>query len=146
MSIGSLSLQFAPLLPWTILAAAAIVALVLLGLCAWRRARGSLWRLLALAALFGALANPSIVQEDRNYLSNVAVVVVDDSESQAVAPRQTQTAWALGELEKRIKGIPGLELRIVHGGNDPGSEANDGGGTAFNFTLPFAESEADNVG
>ena len=129
MSIGSLSLQFAPLLPWTILAAAGIAAVALLGLCAWRRARGSLWRLLALVALFGALANPAIVQEDRNYLSNVAVMVVDDSESQSVPPRQSQTAWALGELEKRIKAIPGLELRIVHGGNDPASEANDGGGT-----------------
>ncbi len=85
--------------------------------------------LLALVALFGALANPSIVQEDRNYLSDVAVVVVDDSESQSVPPRQSQTAWALAELEKRIKTIPGLELRIVHGGNDPASEANDGGGT-----------------
>jgi hypothetical protein len=129
MSIGSLSLQFAPLLPWMILAGAAVLALLLLALSAWRRARGTHWRLLALAALLGALANPSVVQEDRNYLNNVAVVVVDDSESQAVPPRQAQTAWALGELEKRIKQIPGLELRIVHGGNDPASEATDGGGT-----------------
>ena len=129
MSIGSLSLQLAPLLPWMILAGAAALALVLLALSAWRRARGTLWRLLALTALVGALANPSVVQEDRNYLNDVAVVVVDDSESQAVPPRQPQTAWALAELEKRIKQIPGLELRIVHGGNDPASESSDGGGT-----------------
>jgi hypothetical protein len=129
MSIGSLSLQFAPLLPWTILAAAALVGAILLGFSFWRRAHGGLWRLLALVALLGALANPSVVQEDRNYLSDVAVVVVDDSESQAVPPRQAQTAWALAELQKRIKEIPGLELRIVHAGNDPASEASDGGGT-----------------
>ena len=129
MSIGSFSLQFAPLLPWPWLAAASVVAIGLLAFSFWRRARGSSWRLLALAAVLGALANPSAVQEDRNYLSDVAVVVVDDSESQNVPPRQAQTAAALAEVEKRIKDIPGLELRVIHGGNNPTSEASDGGGT-----------------
>jgi hypothetical protein len=129
MSIGSFSLQFAPLLPWPWLAAASVVAVGLLAFSFWRRARGSSWRLLALAAVLGALANPSAVQEDRNYLSDVAVVVVDDSESQNVPPRQAQTAAALAEVEKRIKDIPGLELRVIHGGNNPTSEASDGGGT-----------------
>jgi hypothetical protein len=129
MSIGSFSLQFAPLLPWPWLAAASVVAVGLLAFSFWRRARGSSWRLLALAAVLGALANPSAVQEDRTYLSDVAVVVVDDSESQNVPPRQAQTAAALAEVEKRIKDIPGLELRVIHGGNNPTSEASDGGGT-----------------
>jgi hypothetical protein len=129
MNIGSFSLQFAPLLPWPWLAAASVVAIGLLAFSFWRRARGSSWRLLALAAVLGALANPSAVQEDRNYLSDVAVVVVDDSESQNVPPRQAQTAAALAEVEKRIKNIPGLELRVIHGGNNPTSEASDGGGT-----------------
>ncbi len=129
MSIGSFSLQFAPLLPWPWLATASVIAIGLLAFSFWRRARGSSWRLLALAAVLGALANPSAVQEDRNYLSDVAVVVVDDSESQNVPPRQAQTAAALAEVEKRIKDIPGLELRVIHGGNNPTSEASDGGGT-----------------
>jgi len=46
-----------------------------------------------------------------------------------VPPRQAQTAAALAEVEKRIKDIPGLELRVIHGGNNPTSEASDGGGT-----------------
>ncbi len=129
MSIGTFSLQFAPLLPWVYLAVAAVVGAALLVFGFWRRARGSVWRLLALVALLGALANPSAVQEDRDYLSDVAVVVVDDSESQHVVPRQAQTAAALAEVEKQIKNIPGLELRVIHGGNDPASEAGDGGGT-----------------
>jgi len=129
MSIGSFSLQFAPLLPWPWLATASVIAIGLLAFSFWRRARGSSWRLLALAAVLGALANPSAVQEDRNYLSDVAVVVVDDSVSQNVPPRQAQTAAALAEVEKRIKDIPGLELRVIHGGNNPTSEASDGGGT-----------------
>ncbi len=135
MSIGSFSLQFAPLLPWPWLATASVIAIGLLAFSFWRRARGSSWRLLALAAVLGALANPSAVQEDRNYLSDVAVVVVDDSESQNVPPRQAQTAAALAEVEKRIKDIPGLELRVIHGGNNPTSEASDGGGTRLFSTL-----------
>ena len=103
MSIGSLSLQFAPLLPWIYLAAAAVAGAGLLAFSFWRRARGSLWRLLALIILLGALANPSAVQEDRNYLTDVAVVVVDDSESQHVPPRQAQTAAALADVEKQIR-------------------------------------------
>ena len=138
MSIGSLSLQFAPLLAWPYLIAASVAAAGLLAFGFWRRARGSLWRLLALGAILGALANPSAVQEDRNYLSDVAVVVVDDSESQNVPPRQAQTAAALAEVEKRIKNIPGLELRIVHAGNDPASEAGDGGGTRLFSALARA--------
>ncbi len=129
MSIGSFSLQFAPLLPWLWLAIAAALGVLLLALTFARRARGGLWRLAALVALLGALVNPSIVKEDRNYLTDVALVVVDDSESQNVPPRRSQTAWALAELEKRIKNIPGLELRVIHGGNDPASDASDGGGT-----------------
>src|ERR1700758_2990319 len=126
MTLGSFSLQFAPLLPWLWLTIAGALAIALLAVGFWRRARGSLWRLLACAALFAALANPTAVVEDRKYLNDVAVVVVDDSESQNVPPRQAQTAAALVEVEKRIKELPGVELRVIHGGGEPPSEASDG--------------------
>ncbi len=129
MSIGAFSLEFAPLLPWPWLLAGGLLALVLLAITFWRRARGGLWRLLAAAALLAALANPSAVREDRKYLSDVAVVVVDDSQSQNVPPRRQQTAAALAEVEKRIKAIPGLELRVIHAGDESPSDAADGGGT-----------------
>ncbi len=138
MSFGSLSIQFAPILPWPWLAAGGALALVLLAIAFWRRARGASWRLIACAALVAALANPSAVQEDRKYLNDVAVVVVDDSESQNIAPRREQTAAALAEVEKRIKAIPGLELRVVHAGNEPASEAADGGGTRLFSVLAKA--------
>src|SRR5215469_12617701 len=103
------------------------VALLAIGF--WRRARGSLWRLLACLALFAALVNPTAVVEDRKYLNDVAVVVVDDSESMNVPPRRAQTAAALAEVEKQIKQLPGVELRVIHGGGEPPNEASDGGGT-----------------
>ena len=141
MSFGTLSIEFAPLLPWPLLVAGGILAVILLAIAFWRRARGSLWRLIACAALLAALANPSAVREDRKYLNDVAVVVVDDSESQNVPPRREQTAAALAEVEKRIKAIPGLELRVIHAGNEPSSESVDGGGTRLFTALAKAISD-----
>src|SRR5262249_28851105 len=33
------------------------------------------------------------------------------------------------EVSKRIKAIPGLELRVIHAGNEPAGDAVNGGGT-----------------
>jgi hypothetical protein len=131
MNLGSLSIEFAPLLPWPWLLAGGACALGLVALVLLRRARGGLWRLIAFTALIAALANPSVVREDRKYLNEVAVVVVDDSESQNVPPRRQQTAAALAEVEKRIRAIPGLELRVIHAGKEPASEASNGGTRLF---------------
>ncbi len=131
MDLGSFSLEFAPLFPWPWLVAAGALALGLLALVFLRRARGGVWRLIAFVALLAALANPSAVREERKYLNEVAVVVVDGSESQNVPPRRQQTAAALIEVEKRIKAIPGLELRVIHAGNEPASEASNGGTRLF---------------
>ena len=129
LSIAGYSLAFAPMLPWPLLLAAGLLGATLIAIAFVRRARGGLLRLLALAALLGALADPSIVVEDRKYLNDVAVVVVDDSPSQLIAPRPRQTAAALAAVTKAIKALPGVELRVIHGGNEPPGEAADGGGT-----------------
>ncbi|HEX7199170.1 MAG TPA: hypothetical protein VF213_06815, partial [Dongiaceae bacterium] len=141
MSFGALSIEFAPLLPWPLLLAGGILALLLLAMSFLRRARGSLWRLLACIALLAALANPSAIREDRKYLNDVAVVVVDDSASQNVPPRRAQTAAALAEVEKRIKSIPGLELRVIHAGDEPASDTADGGGTRLFAALAKATAD-----
>src|SRR5215469_6873863 len=54
--------------------AAGLVALLLL-----RRSRGALLRALSLAALLLALSNPTLRQEERESLANIAIVVVDAS-------------------------------------------------------------------
>ena len=56
-------------------------------------------------------------------------------------PRREQTAAALAEVEKRIKAIPGLELRVIHAGNEPSSESVDGGGTRLFTALAKAISD-----
>ncbi|WP_448191439.1 hypothetical protein [Azospirillum sp. sgz301742] len=114
---GGNSIAFNPLLPWEwllpLFAAAALV--VLLGL--FRRARGALWRFLALAVLAIALINPSLVHEKRDPIKDVAVVVVDQSPSQNIGERRGRAERALSDLTDKLKRFDDLEVRVVRAGD-----------------------------
>ena len=107
------SIDFAPLIPmplfWVLLALAAL----LIGLLLFRRTRGASLRSLAVIALLLALANPTLREEERDYLANIAIVVVDESTSQALAGRPEQTASIRKELETRLGGIDNLDVKWV---------------------------------
>jgi hypothetical protein len=107
------SIEFAPLLPWPGLAALGGAAWVLVVYALWRRAGGTGWRALALAAGLLALANPSLVSEERDPLADVAVVVVDASASQRIGDRAEQANAALDEVRARLDGMSGLDVREV---------------------------------
>lgn len=107
------SIDFAPVLPAAVLWAAAAVALVLVGYLIVRGARGAVLRALALAALILALANPTLRQEQRESLANVAIVVVDESASQTLGDRTAQTAAVKAQLEAKLGKIPNLEVKWI---------------------------------
>ncbi|MBI4183385.1 MAG: hypothetical protein HY521_05245 [Proteobacteria bacterium] len=111
MTAGFTSVAFAPLIPWPLIAALALVALVPAGLGIVRRARGAWLRLIALTALALALANPELVREEREPLSDVAILLIDDSPSQQIAPRPEQGAAALKHVRERLARFPDLEVR-----------------------------------
>ncbi len=112
MTWGLAEIAFAPLVPWPLIAVpAALVALLSL-LAVLRRARGAWWRLLPLAALVLALLNPHLAGEERLPLDDVAVVLVDESRSQAVGERRAQTREALAAVEERLGRLKGLEVRV----------------------------------
>ncbi|HET6224511.1 MAG TPA: hypothetical protein VFE11_20210, partial [Dongiaceae bacterium] len=134
--LENLQISFDPALPWAVIAGLGVATLIVIGLGLWRRARGTWWRALAAAVLLGVLTNPSLVQEERRYLDDVAVVVVDHSASQRIGNRSQQTAQALAEVEKRVRALPGLELRVVDAGQD--SNAANGGGTRLFTALSRA--------
>jgi len=113
-------ITFAPLVPtialWTALVAAGVItALLLLG-----RPRGVSLRILALALILLALANPSFTREDREPLSSVAAVVIDKSPSQNFGNRNNETARAQEALIDSLKKISGLEVRVVEAGQADG--------------------------
>lgn len=107
-----------PLLPIGILIAmAAVGALVMLvGFVAPRPgipAPGVIWRIAATAAILAALANPSIVVEDRMPLSDIGLVVVDRSQSQSIGARAEQADAALARVSAWAAEQTNFELRTV---------------------------------
>jgi hypothetical protein len=116
----NLGIAFAPLigihLLWACLAVAALLALTLFV----TRSHGAAIRVLALALIVLALANPSLTREDREPLSSVAAVVVDKSPSQNFGDRTRQTEAARAAIVERLRHIAGLEVRVVEAGQADG--------------------------
>ncbi len=87
-------LSFTPLLPIPVLWILAALALVVVALGFLGRRRGTTLRALAFALMLVALADPSLVREDRQGLKDVVAVVIDQSGSQTIGDRAAQTARA----------------------------------------------------
>ncbi len=107
------SIDIAPLIPVPLIWAAGILAVLLVAVLLIRKSRGALWRAAALAALIAALLNPTLREEERESLANVALVVVDESTSQALDKRPEQKAFIRKELEKRLAGVKNLETKWI---------------------------------
>ena len=119
---------FDPLVGWPVIAGVAVLAALMVGL--------ALWRGLAGAVLIAALANPSVQQEDREALSDIVLMVVDQSASQSLSDRAEQTAAAQAALQARIAQMPNTELRVVQM-----ADGEDNAGSLLMTTLAQAMAE-----
>ncbi|MCO5091106.1 hypothetical protein [Bosea sp. (in: a-proteobacteria)] len=118
------SLSFAPMVPLPLLIGLALLAALAAGAAIVLAGRGAILRALALVVLTAALADPSLVFEDREPVKDVVSVVVDRSASNRLADRTAQTDAAVAEIERQLRGIPNVEPRIVELRDAQGS--NDG--------------------
>jgi hypothetical protein len=109
--VSNWSLDFAPMVPLGMFWAAAGVAVALVALLLFRRSPGALLRALALGALILALANPTLREEERENLGNIAIVVVDESTSQTLARRPEQAQAIKADLEGKLGKINGLQVK-----------------------------------
>jgi hypothetical protein len=130
----SLSIAFAPFLPWAVIAVLAVIAAALAMLNILARLRGAWMRALALGLFVLALANPSISREDRETLPNVVAVVIDRSASQTLSDRTEQTQAVRAALESRLGSLRGTEVRFV----EAGANGTDNDGTALFAALSTA--------
>jgi hypothetical protein len=115
-NFGGYSIAASPLLPWIAIAIFAALALLILAYGAFRRARGTGWRLGAVAILILILLDPSLVQEQRDPQKDVAVVVVDESPSMRIGERRKYAEDALEAVTQRLGALKDLDVRIVHAG------------------------------
>ena len=98
--MNQFSLAFAPLLPAAVLISLAGAGLAIVGLGIARRQRAIWLRALGLALVLLALADPSLVREDRTPLKQVVV----------------QTERAASELKARLQALGNVDVRLIDGG------------------------------
>ncbi|KGM89882.1 putative membrane protein [Roseovarius mucosus DSM 17069] len=130
------SVVFDPLLPLWLIAALGALVLAGLALALWRGLAG--WPLRALAGLviLAALMGPAYQQEERNPLSDIVLIVEDESASQGLADRATRTAEAADTLTARLEARGNTEVRRVRVPDAP-----ENGGTQAMTALAQAMAE-----
>ncbi|MGH6835468.1 MAG: hypothetical protein ACREC9_07955 [Methylocella sp.] len=114
--MSQFNLSFSPLLPWPVLLGMGVVALGLAGLSLYARGSGSFLRALGLGLLLLAMTGPALVREERNPLKEVVAIVVDQSGSQTIGERSTQTEKARAGLEQSLNALGNVEVRVIESG------------------------------
>ena len=121
-----MNIEFAPLIPWPLLIAFAGVALAMIAYIFIKFRRAAVLRLATATLVFASLSNPTIRQEERQPLNDIAVLIIDQTQSQALAGRTAQTEKAMRDIKQRIDQLPNTELRVVKVNS---GLATEGGGT-----------------
>ncbi len=111
-----------PLIPWPVLLVVASIAVAGVVLAVWRGLSG--WALRGLAALvvIAALAGPVYQVEDRAPLTDIVLMIEDESASQTLSDRADQTAQAAEALAAEIESRDNTELRRIRVGDGDGDE------------------------
>ena len=105
-------LVFDPLIGWPLLWLGLALVLVIVALALWRGLQGWWLRALTLGVILAALSGPSLQREDRAALSDIVLLVVDDSASQKLGDRPAQTEAAIAAVQAEVASLPNTELRI----------------------------------
>ncbi len=145
------ALAFDPALSPLLLFLAGAVALLLVVYAALARSPAWALRALGFGALFLALANPSLVREARRGLTDIAFIVVDESESQSIGERSAQAAEAetaalaaIEALNARDPENP-VEPRVVRVRNEGGPVGDPGTRLLSALTAAAAEVPQDRI-
>ncbi|MEO8242514.1 MAG: hypothetical protein ABI832_09375, partial [bacterium] len=104
---------FDPLVPLVLLWGLAGLAVVLLAFAIWRGLAGWALRALSVGFVLAALSNPSLQEEQRKPLSDIVLLVVDQSASQQLSDRPAQTAAAVAAIRTKVAALGNTELREV---------------------------------
>ncbi|MES2435611.1 MAG: hypothetical protein V4586_17520 [Pseudomonadota bacterium] len=115
----SRTVVFDPLIALPVIWALAIFAALLVAFALWKGLRGWLLRGLAFIALGVALANPSLQEENRKPLSDIVLLLVDESSSQTLSDRKAQSEAAVAKITAEIAALDNSELRVIRFGDGP---------------------------
>jgi hypothetical protein len=110
MTDAAIALTFSPLLPVWLLIALGIAILLVAGLGFFRRAKGTVFRTAMLALGLLALINPVAIEEERDPIDDVVLLVTDRSPSQAIGERPREVDEATVMLRERLETLSDTEL------------------------------------
>ncbi|MEN8893040.1 hypothetical protein [Planktotalea arctica] len=119
------TIVFDPLVPMSLLLAAAVVVFSGLVLSLWRSLSGAWLRGIAGAVVIAALAGPSLQREERGSLDDIVVIISDESASQNLAERAGVTrdaADALDALLAQRAGTQVVRVTVSDGAGDAGTQ------------------------
>ncbi len=115
------TIDFSPMVHPTLFWVGVALAVLLVAVLMFRRSPGAPLRALALGLVVLALANPTLKEEERENLGNIAIVVMDESTSQTLADRPQQAAAIRADVEAKLDKIKGLQVKWVAAGRPDGS-------------------------
>lgn len=92
---------FDPVVPFWVLGAACILALIVGVFFLWRNPRSAIFRIGALCALIGVIANPQLQTDETTTLNDIVLVLKDTSSSQTLDNREEISAQILEMLKAR---------------------------------------------
>jgi len=116
------SVIFDPLIPWPVLVVIGSIALAATVLALWRGLSGWALRGLAALVLLAALSGPVYQIEDRAPLTDIVLMIEDESASQTLSDRAEQTAQTAEALAVEIEARDNTELRRITVGDGDGDE------------------------
>ncbi len=104
---------FDPLLPWPIIAVLAGLAGFAVLVALWRGLPGWALRGTGILVLLAALSQPVLQQEDARDLSDIVLILEDQSASQRLDDRSETSLAAADGLEARLLARPNTEVRRI---------------------------------
>jgi hypothetical protein len=104
---------FDPLVPLWLLIALAVIAFAATSLAVWKNMAGWPWRALAGLLILLAIANPAWQVENRAPLSDIVLLLEDQSASNRLDTRADQTASAANSLTAALAARPNTEVRRI---------------------------------
>lgn len=118
--IGAQRIGFDPALPWSVLIALGVMGAIALAFYVWRGGGAPVTRAFGLMFLLLGLSQPQWVRETREPAEDVALVVVDQSESLALSGRRDAARRAGDAIVERLSHEQGLDVRVreARGGPD----------------------------
>jgi hypothetical protein len=96
------SMVFSYLIPFPLLMILAAIGIAVVLYARYLGLRGWPFRMLAAVFILLALSNPSLRIEERQGLSDIVLIVVDETSSHGLAERAAQTDLVLNQLQERI--------------------------------------------